>query len=41
VFATRGDPAGDRRVVRARRRARWFTWERSALEHAKIWRSVR
>ncbi|WP_230401943.1 glycosyltransferase family 4 protein [Sanguibacter suaedae] len=41
VFATSGDPAVDRMVVRARRRARWFTWERSALEHAKIWRSVR
>ncbi|WP_245861964.1 glycosyltransferase [Sanguibacter antarcticus] len=40
VWATSGDPQIALMVEAARLRAAEFTWERSALEHARIWRSV-
>ena len=40
VWATSGDPEITSMVEAARLRAAEFTWERSALEHARIWRSV-
>lgn len=38
--ATSGDSAIARIAVTARERAREFTWERSAREHAEVWRQV-
>lgn len=40
VWATSGDAEIATLVDAARLRAAEFTWERSALEHARIWRSV-
>lgn len=40
LAATSGDTALTSLVSRGRERAREFTWERSAREHARVWRSV-
>lgn len=38
--ATSGDAALDTLIAGGRARAEEFTWERSAAEHARVWRSV-
>lgn len=40
LFAVSGDREVANLVRRGRARAGQFTWERSALEHARVWRSV-
>ncbi|HWL78349.1 glycosyltransferase family 1 protein [Microbacterium sp.] len=40
LFAASGDSAVSTMAARGRERAREFTWERSAREHAAVWRRV-
>lgn len=40
LTATSGDPAVGHLVRSARERAALFTWDRCALEHARIWKSL-